>query len=93
MLKNPGSEIAFWSILFILAGTLVSYTAFADGKTGLGLLFAMLPVGCALIWLDVRPAKWFSPPIQSTFGCACTASDSRGQTGSSYPCLGANPTM
>ena len=58
MIKNPGGEIAFWSILFFVAGTFVSYTTFAVGKIGLGCVFAMLPVGCALIWLDVRPAKW-----------------------------------
>jgi len=58
MIKYPGGEIAFWSILFILAGTLVSYLSFADGNVAMGVVFAMLPVGCALIWLDVRPAKW-----------------------------------
>lgn len=58
MIKYPGGEIAFWSILFVLAGTYVSYSTFAEGKTGLGFMFSLLPVGCALIWLDVRPAKW-----------------------------------
>jgi hypothetical protein len=58
MIKYPGGEIAFWSILFFVAGAFVSYTTFADGKIGLGCMFAMLPVGCALIWLDMRPAKW-----------------------------------
>jgi hypothetical protein len=58
MIKYPGGDIAFWSILFILAGSFVSYTSFAAGNTGMGAVFAMLPVGCALIWLDVRPAKW-----------------------------------
>lgn len=58
MIKNPGGEIAFWSVLFILAGIFVSYTSFAAGEIGLGIVFAMLPVGCVLIWLDIRAAKW-----------------------------------
>jgi len=58
MIKYPGGEIAFWTILFILAGSYVSYETFMAGKTGLAIVFAMLPVGCALIWLDVRQAKW-----------------------------------
>jgi hypothetical protein len=58
MIKYPGGEIAFWTVLFMLAGTYVSYDAFMAGKTGLGIVFAMMPVGCALIWLGVRQAKW-----------------------------------
>ena len=46
MIKYPGGEIAFWSILFIVAGAFVSYTTFAAGKIGLGFVFAMMPVGC-----------------------------------------------
>lgn len=58
MIKYPGGDMAFWTVLFIIAGSLVSYLAFAAGNVGLGVMFALLPVGCALIWLDVRPAKW-----------------------------------
>ena len=57
-MKNPGGEIAIWSLLWILAGSFITYTTFAAGKTGLGVVFALLPIGCALIWFDVRPAKW-----------------------------------
>ena len=58
MIKNPGSDIAFWTILFMLSGVFVSYTSFAEGKTFLGLVFGALPMSCVLIWLDIRPAKW-----------------------------------
>ena len=58
MLKNPGGDVAYWSILWIIAGSYVAYTTFAAGRTGMGFVFAMLPVGCALIWLDIREAKW-----------------------------------
>ena len=44
--------------MLMAAGCYVSYDAFAAGKTGLGFVFAMLPLGCALMWLDVREAKW-----------------------------------
>ena len=58
MVRNPGGEVALWSILMILAGSYVSYTAFMEGKTALACVFAMMPVGCLLMWLNVRPAKW-----------------------------------
>ena len=58
MIKNPGGNITFWTILYLIAGTYITYGNFAEGKTGMGFVFAMLPVGCALIWLDIREAKW-----------------------------------
>ena len=58
MIKYPGGEVAVWTILWILAGSFVSYTSFQSGKTGLGIIFAVLPVASALLWLDVRQAKW-----------------------------------
>lgn len=58
MLKSPGGEVAFWSILWILAGTFLVYSHLSQGQIALGMLYVMLPIGCALIWLDIRPAKW-----------------------------------
>ena len=58
MIKYPGGTIAFWSVVFIVVATPLAYTKFADGKIGFGFLVATLPIGCALIWLGVRPAKW-----------------------------------
>ena len=58
MIKYPGGDLALWTLLFLVAGTFVTYDSFASGKTGMGFVFATLPVGCALIWLDVREAKW-----------------------------------
>ena len=58
MIKYPGGDIAFWSILFIVAGGVVSGMSFSNGEVVFGVLFAVLPVSCILIWLDVRPAKW-----------------------------------
>ena len=58
MIKYPGGEVAFWTLLWIFAGSFVSYLSFQAEKTSLGVLFAMLPVASALLWLDVRQAKW-----------------------------------
>jgi hypothetical protein len=58
MIKYPGGDIAFWSLLFIAAGGFVTYDEFANGTALLGSIFAILPIGCILIWFDVRSAKW-----------------------------------
>ena len=58
MIKNPGGEVAFLTVLGILAGSFLAYTSFQAGKTGLGVVFAVLPVASALLWLDIRQAKW-----------------------------------
>lgn len=58
MIKYPGGDIAFWSLLFITAGGFVSYDAFANAKPLMGSIFAALPIGCVLIWFDIRSAKW-----------------------------------
>jgi hypothetical protein len=58
MIKYPGGEVALWTILWIVAGSFVSYTSFQAGRTGLGVIFAVLPLASALLWFDIRPAKW-----------------------------------
>jgi hypothetical protein len=58
MIKYPGGEVAFWTVLWTLAGSFVSYTSFEAGKTGLSVVFAVLPLASALLWLDIRQAKW-----------------------------------
>jgi hypothetical protein len=58
MIKYPGGEVAFWTILWIVAGGYVSYTYFQDGQTIVGSMIGVLPVASVLIWLDVRQAKW-----------------------------------
>ena len=58
MIRYPGGEVALWSILWILAGSFVSYMSFNEGKTAVACVFAIMPLGCLLMWLDIRPAKW-----------------------------------
>jgi hypothetical protein len=58
MIKSPGPGLTLYTLLLMAAGCYVAYDAFAVGKTGLGFVFAMLPLGCALMWLDIREAKW-----------------------------------
>ena len=72
MIKYPGGEMAFWSILFILAGSFVSGLSFSNGQVVLGSLFAVLPIGCILIWFDVRSAKWLVVAYLSLAVLACT---------------------
>ena len=58
MIKYPGGEVAFWTVLWMLAGSFLAYFTFQAGKTGLGVVYATLPVASALLWLDIREAKW-----------------------------------
>lgn len=58
MLKSPGGEVAFWSILWIFAGTFLVYSYLSQGQFAWEIFYVMLPIGCGLIWLDIRPAKW-----------------------------------
>lgn len=59
MIKYPGGDIAWWTLLFMLAGTYLSYDAFSRGNMVLASVFGILPMACVLIWLDIRAAKWF----------------------------------
>jgi len=58
MIKNPGGEVAVWSVLWILFGSLLCYTSFQVGDTGMGVIFGMVAVAWVLLWLDMRQAKW-----------------------------------
>lgn len=58
MIKNPGGEVALWSVLWILAGLFLSYMSLQAGKTGLCVMYAILAVASVLLWLDIRQAKW-----------------------------------
>lgn len=58
MIKFPGTEMAIWTVLWMLAGSYVSIDAFMAGSYGSAFLFSVLPIGCALIWLDIREGKW-----------------------------------
>lgn len=58
MMKYPGAEIAFWSLAFICVATAGTYNLVADGKILFGCIGAILPVGCVLVWFDIRSAKW-----------------------------------
>ena len=57
MIKYPGGEIAFWSIVFLVVMAPLTYDLFAAGKILVGCIGTILPVGCVLIWFDIRPAK------------------------------------
>jgi hypothetical protein len=57
-MKNPGGEVAVWTVLWMIAGTFVAFVTLREGNIALGLIFATLPVACALIWFDIRAAKW-----------------------------------
>lgn len=58
MIKYPGGEVAIWTVIWILAGSVVSYTSFQDGKISLSIIFAIPAVAAALLWFDIRAAKW-----------------------------------
>ena len=60
MIKYPGGEIAFWSIVFLVVMAPLTYDLFAAGKILVGCIGTILPVGCVLIWFDIRPAKWLA---------------------------------
>src|SRR5690242_17088805 len=57
-MKYPGNEVAIWTILWAIAGAVVAFTSFRSGSVGLGVVFAVLPIACALIWFDIGGAKW-----------------------------------
>lgn len=57
-MKYPGHEMAFWSLLFFVACAVVGTTSFLAGKMGMGVLMVLPAIGCALLWFDVREAKW-----------------------------------
>ena len=58
MIKNPGGEVAFWSVLLVIAGATVTYQTFADGKTVLGFIFLLPALAAASLWFGVRWTKW-----------------------------------
>jgi hypothetical protein len=66
-MKYPGAEVAVWTILWMIAGSVVAFMTFQEGRTTLALIFAALPIACALIWFDIRAAKWI---IVAYFGIA-----------------------
>jgi hypothetical protein len=57
-MKSPGGELAVWTVLWAAAGAFLACLAFRDGKPGLAVVYAILTVASACLWLDIRQAKW-----------------------------------
>ena len=57
-MKGPGGELAVWTVLWAVAGVILSCLAIRDGRPGFVVVYGALTVASACLWFGVRYAGW-----------------------------------
>jgi hypothetical protein len=57
-MKRPEGELAFWTVLWTVAGIVLSYAAFHHGQHGFAIIYAALALAAISLLCGIREIKW-----------------------------------